>query len=271
MVICVDAADSDVMSQKGAMQRLSTAEPVFAVLLSVAEAVQEVQAGTAEESVLLQWRKCLLTTTFAFEVVPAGEPRFWRAQNLRQGLIEVGLVAQLSVRQWIYDVVGFKFAKEKEIGRGTTPAAQLAKLYNDNVRWAGSCEPLSDSFIDQAVTVYKRILGVPEARACLEWAEENMLTTYPWRNMKALHAIVERCNASTKIVWAIKGVTDLCRMQLLDRSALTASRLRNCRESYLEVLNLKHAIKKEIIDQWLPSAGFDMDKMARMQELGVHH
>ena len=86
-------------------------------------------------------------------MVAPGEPRFWRAQNLRQGLIEVGLVAQLSVRQWIYDVVGFKLAKEKELQKGVIPPAQLAKLYNDNIRWAGSSEALSDSFVDQAVTV----------------------------------------------------------------------------------------------------------------------
>ena len=270
VVVCMDAADSDVMSQKGAMQRLSSAEPVFAVLLSVAEAVQEVEAGTADQSVLLQWRQVMLTATFAFEVIPSGEPRYWRAQNLRQGLIEVGLVAQLSVRQWIYDVVGFKVAKEKEFQKAVS-ATTLAKLYNDNVRWAGSSESLSDSFVDQAITVYRRVLSLPDARACLEWAEENMLTTYPWRNMKALHAIVERCTTSVKIVWAVQGVTDLFRMGLLEVAKLTGSKLRDCRESYLEVLNVKHAIKMEIVEQWLPSAGFDMDKMTRMQESGVHH
>ena len=147
----------------------------------------------------------------------------------------------------------------------------LAKPYNDNVWWAGSSESLPDSFVDQAVTVYRRVLSLPEARACLEWAEENMLTTYPWRNTKAFHSLIERCNTSVNIVWAIKGVTDLFRMDLRHISALPASKLRNCRESYLEVLNLKHATKMEIIDQWLPSAGFALDKMERMQKSGVHY
>ena len=79
VVICVEDADSDVMSQKGAMQRLSTAEPVFAVILAIAQAVQEVQAGTAEESVLHQWRKCLLTTTFA------SLSKWWRQGNPGSG------------------------------------------------------------------------------------------------------------------------------------------------------------------------------------------
>jgi hypothetical protein len=56
----------------------------------------------------MAWRRALLSAPFHFEVCAKGEDRrFWRSQNLRQEAIQMGDVAQLSTRQWIYDVVGY--------------------------------------------------------------------------------------------------------------------------------------------------------------------
>ena len=56
-----------------------------------------------------------------FEVVPAGMPRFWKAQNLREDLVEAGESVRRSVRQRIYEVARFKAEREKELDHTITP------------------------------------------------------------------------------------------------------------------------------------------------------
>ena len=67
----------------------------------------------------------------------------------------------------------------------------------------------------------------------------------------------------------MQGVTDSFRMELLNAGKLSATKLRDARESYLEILDLKLALRDEFWDQWLPSIGLDMDKMAKLQDVFV--
>ena len=54
------------------------------------------------------WRALLLNVSYIFEVVPTADLRFWRAQNLREELVEKGVVSKMTTLQRIYDVAGFK-------------------------------------------------------------------------------------------------------------------------------------------------------------------
>ena len=263
VVVALDSPSTECMRHKGAMQRISTPEPIFAVLFAMEKAIKE----GLDESIRMRWRHLLLTAPFQFEVHPTAEDRFWRSQNLRQHLIEVGLVSHLSCRQWVYDVVGFKASKEKELGRAIS-SVQLAKLYADNVKFAGgNNHVLSDSFIDSAATVHKRVLSLPVARHWLEWAEEHMLGHYPFSTISALQALVNRAQTCSRITWAVWGITDLYRMELINMGELTGKQLNDYRKSYIEVLNLKIAMRDECIQTWLPSLGLKTEYVNKLQEV----
>ena len=120
-VFAVETPKEDVSKTKGALQRVSPPEPAFAVLFSIRDAI----VAGASDDVLMAWRRALLSAPFQFEVCGKGEDRFWRSQNLRQEAIQMGDVAQLSTRQWIYDVVGYKAFKEDELNK-TLGSAQVA-------------------------------------------------------------------------------------------------------------------------------------------------
>ena len=90
-------------------QRLSPPEPVHALLFALAEAIE----SKAKVGVLRAFRSCILTATFVFEICPVGEDRYWRAQNIREEMVEKGLSVQLSLRQRIFDIAGFYEAKKK--------------------------------------------------------------------------------------------------------------------------------------------------------------
>ena len=206
-VIAADSDNMNIEKARGSLQRMSPPEPIFAVIFSIQEAINK----NADEDILMAWRSAALSAPCIFEVVAPGDDRFWKSHNIRQKVIEHGDMAQLSVRQWIYDVMGFKTAKEAELGK-QLGAAQVARVYECQVRYAASCEKISDSFVDSAITVHKRVLSLPVARQWLEWCEENMLTKNPWKKIGALQALVERAQTPGRIAWAVWGLTDLFRM-----------------------------------------------------------
>ena len=208
IVIALDTGKQDVMASKGALQRLSPPEPPFAAIFSIYEAITK----GADDAVLQRWRLAVLTASFRFEVVVAGNERYWRAHNLRQENIEMGVVSHLSVRQWIYDVVGFKASKEHDLGKELS-AAQVAKFYEEKMAYARGSEKISGSFVDSAITVHKRILSNDVARSWLEWCDETMMEQSPWtKSIYAMQALVDRAQTSSRISWALCGLTDLYRM-----------------------------------------------------------
>ena len=90
-------------------QRLSPPEPVHALLFALAEAIE----SKAKVGLLRTFRNCILTATFVFEICPVGEDRYWRAQDIREEIVEKGLSVQLSLRQRIFDIAGFYETKKK--------------------------------------------------------------------------------------------------------------------------------------------------------------
>ncbi|CAK0830711.1 unnamed protein product [Prorocentrum cordatum] len=261
-VIAVDNATADIMENKGGMARISNPEPVFATILSLESAIRNKES----DEVLMAWRKTLLSAPFSFEVVSPGEDRYWRAQNIRQQIIQTGFIAQLSVRQWIYDVVGLKLAMEKEMAK-EIGSEKLHKLYTDKITFAGNQKPLSASFVDSAVTVYKRVLSLSQARRHLEWAEENMLDNYPFKTIGSLQALVDRGQTASRISWAIWGMTDLYRMESINIGEFSGKKLQDYRVSYVEVLNLKLALRDEFLQNWLPQSGIASQFATKLQEV----
>jgi len=249
-VLAVDPT-VDPISVSG-LQRLSPPEPTYAWAYALAEAIDK---GFGE-GILLRWKKLLLTASVAIESVPPGESRYWRAQNLRQELIEIGDVSKLTVREQILDVAGFKQDKERELGRPLSCPA-VAKIWLDNVTFAKSSEAVSTSWIEVAVTVYNRVLAVPSAMQLIEWCDENnwnIISSVHW-----LHALVKRATDKDHIVWALQGLLDFYRFGHIDQGTLSVRSLLNPRTSYIEILNLKYDVKHHLLHTWLPRSGMHVD------------
>ena len=253
LTLTVLAVDPSVDSINATgLQRLSPPEPTYAWAYALAEAIDK---GLADD-ILLRWKKLLLTASVAIEAVPAGEARYWRAQNLRQELIEIGDVSKLTVREQILDVAGFKHDKERELGRVLSCPA-VAKIWMDNVTFARSSEAVSSTWIETAVTVYNRVLAVPAAMQIIEWCDENNYTIISSVNW--LHALVKRATDVDHIVWALQGLLDAYRMGHIDQGTLAVRSMMNCRTSYIEILNLKLDVKQYLLHQWLPRSGMHVD------------
>ena len=75
----------------------------------------------------------------------------------------------------------------------------------------------------------------------------------PWAKSiyaKPLQALVDRAQTSDRISWAVWGLTDLYRMELINLGDFSAlSKLKDHRHSYIEVLNLKHQLLDELLNR----------------------
>lgn len=226
--------------------RLSPPEPVHAMLLSMQEAIQ----NHVSDGCLKDWRRLCLTVPFSFEMVAVGEPRFWRAQNLREQAVQHGLVVQMSLRQRIFDVAGFKLAKEKATGQDFS-AEKVAKLYAQHLKLASNSEAISNSFVEDALAIHKRVLSLDPCQKCLEWADRELLNNNPWKSIYSLKAMLDRASTADNVIWAMQGLLDGFRVGFLDSSTFAVNRIKDPRASYVEVLKMKRDLKNHLLDEWL--------------------
>ncbi|CAL1151682.1 unnamed protein product [Cladocopium goreaui] len=247
VTVAVDAVDDASLTPDGHWHRLSPAEPVFALLFSICEAVTK-----GDEAILKNWRRVLLTVDFEFFAIPDGEMRYWKAVNLREKAVELGQSVRLSLRQRIFDVAGFKKAKEDSSGTQLA-AKKVASLYSQHVKLASGQEALSETFIDCACTIFKRIFSVPRCQKILEEADMIFLgTTNPWnKSIYSLQGLLDRAQSSDNIAYALEGMMDGYCMGYLTLNDFSPSRIRDYRSSYVEVLKLKKQVCKFLLGEFL--------------------
>ncbi|CAK9038002.1 Uncharacterized protein SCF082_LOCUS22412 [Durusdinium trenchii] len=248
------AVDKEALASKpeGGWQRLSPAEPVHALLLSIQH---DIQSNVGEQR-LKEWRRVCLTVSFTFEAVTAGEARFWRAQNLREQAVNHGLVVRMSLRQRIYDVAGFKMSKEKASGH-EFGAEKVAQAYTQQLKLAVDAEPISKSFVEDACHIHRRLLSLEPCQQILEWADRELLRNNPWKSIYALKALLDRASTSDNIIWCMLGMMDGFRMNIVDLSHFAVQKVKDSRQSYVEVLKLKKKVKEHLLQEWLQ--GLDIE------------
>ncbi|CAK0857299.1 unnamed protein product, partial [Prorocentrum cordatum] len=179
------------------------------------------EAATALDSAT----QCVMGAKGALQRLSPPEPAF--------AAIEMDIVSQLSVRQWIYDVVSSKAPKEKGPGRGPG-SAQVAKYYHEKVK-----------------------------------SDEHLMEKNPWsKSIHALQALVDRAQPTARITWAMRGLTELHRTGWGTTTVgeFTISRLKDYRQSYIEVLNLKHAMRDELLQTCLAGIGLPIERVKKRKE-----
>ena len=248
--IAVADADIDIDNHLGSLQRLSPPEPCHALLFSVKAAIDQ----RASDSVLQRWRTLFLSASFAFELVAIGEDRFWRAQNLREEAVESGLVVTMTTRQRIYDVYGFKVDKETAMGVSVS-SEKVAAFYSEQMKYAKNSERVSKTFVDSAITISKRVLGLDSARLVLDWCDEYYMDRNPFSSVHCLQALVHRAQTPNNIAFAVEGMIDHYRMEFLDVGHFVVSKIKDPRSSYVEILNFKSMVKESLLTEWLHSIG----------------
>ena len=212
-----------------------------------------------------RWRKVLLTQQCCLAIVPVGDERYWKAQNLREEMVDKGESVKRTVVQRIYDIAGFKIDKEEEL-KVVLSSEKIATMYKTKMKFARSSEPVSDSFVDTAITTYKRILGNPVNQEILSYCDEHFVgTNHPFNSIYALQAVCDRASTAIRISFALEGLVDHYLMEFINLGEFTVSKLRDARLSYVCVLNYKQDVRTHLLGDWLDSLNISPASKATMR------
>ena len=260
--IAIESYDFQVEQHMGSLQRISPEEVEHSIILSTAEAI----ATNQDEVIINRWLRLFLTVPFVFEVWPPGNSRFWRGHNLREMMVDKGEKVKRTISQRVWDIAGFKMDTEKT--SGALSSAKVSELYKKNVKLASSSEPISSTFVDSALTVYSRILTVPENVALLTYCDERWFVKgHPFSSIYSLQAICDRCSTQVRINNALVGLVDHYRMGFINIGEFVQSKIKDRKTSYCNVLNKKMEARVHLLGQWLDALNISASAKNKIREV----
>ena len=263
VVALVESQDASA----GGLQRLTPEEIDHAILFSLAEAIGK----DVGDPILRRWVKMLLSFPMTFEVVPEGDSRMWRAQNLREELVDIGETVRRSTTQRIHDIVGFKMEKEAE-KHETWNAFKVAKQYKVYVKLARSSEEISQTFVENAITIHKRLLSVRRNQELLDWCDEYYAgsaseRSHPFPTINSLLSLCERAHTPAKITWSLELMLDHYRMEYIDLGHFSSRKLKDPKESYVCVCTLKLDARTYLLGPWLDGLDINPTTKSKAREI----
>ena len=149
----------------------------------------------------------------------------------------------------ILEVAGFKARKER--ASGPLSAASIAVLYREHCKIVNPEEQVSENFIDNALTIQRRLISLDGVMTILLEAEDTCEPT-AFNTISKLHAIVTKCKHPHLILWAVNYLRD-------DHIVHGPNGVPSVRDMHgrgpvvgkLDLLNFKHMIKQYILATWL--------------------
>ena len=113
-----------------------------------------------------KWMQVLLSMPVQFQRIDKYDQRYAEALNQRTKIMATANVVQLTARQQIYNIYGFKLRKEQT--SGPQSASTLAKWYEEFCLQAAGEVPMSKSAVDSALTIRDRVFVMSEAETIVE-------------------------------------------------------------------------------------------------------
>ena len=108
--------------------------------------------------------------------------------------------------QRAYEITYFRDLYARIHGRGQASAAYIAAEYA-KVSTAKGRETVSKSFIDTALTIHTRVLGMPSAEKLLLDMDNLPRHMNPFNSTQRLQAIApNRGNSKANIIWALQHI-----------------------------------------------------------------
>ena len=198
------------------------------------------------------WKRHLLSCHFVYVVLDSDEDTWKYARQLREDISLNYATLRLSALQSVYELVHYRAVRER--AHGSQAAKAVAEAYSTGVRRA-SGEPLTQSFVDSAMTIHGRMLCDERIASTLLLAEETFGLETPFNGVTKLQAIVSKAGSTEKITWAVEWLFHArergehnCSLRDLTgwppSSPVAGKVLVAGKTGLLEILNCKHDLKE---------------------------
>ena len=107
--------------------------------------------------------------------------------------------------------------------------------------------------MDSAISVATRVFNIPKCMELLNWLDDNCdKVKNPFQSSSAFQALIDRAKTPDNIVLALSGLVDSFRMNQLDFGHFSVNKLKDPRESPIEIQLAKGRVKEVILSPaWL--------------------
>ena len=194
------------MNKKGELYVLSPIEFLHAFLYGL-----HASLTSGNEQLMQQWRAAALHTSFRFVICEGEDDRHFKAKQLREdaGANYTG-VRQTALAR-IFELVKFRERKERTSGKMTNE--DVAKLYAGQVTFStmtdASERPTSKDFVENAMSVHRRVLSTKAKELLLAIDEQDMVN--PLDSVSKLITLATKAKTEENIVWSVEMILDYVR------------------------------------------------------------
>ena len=163
--------------------------------------------------------------------------------------------------QNIYEIGAFSDKMSDKLGERLS-AKKIFKLYSQHVTQSksnalgGKAEPRSERMIDDALTIARRALVVPEVESVLRRADDTWGHESPFNSVSKIHGLIVKCRAK-ELVWVFQAIEHVVLTDQMEASSLSNRFVLGDqgKVGFADVLILKHRFLNHLTNTWLPSKG----------------
>jgi len=157
LVVAVPSPSINPMKDIGNLQAVSPEEDRLALLRSAVRDLGDSKKATA-------WRRVLSSVQVRFKVLPDTKARFEHDVSLREKAVSRARLVGRTTYGRMVEIYNYKVSVERSLGTSLS-AADIAQSYRG--RQSSASEVVTDSFVDNAITVVSRHLSFTQRRRSL--------------------------------------------------------------------------------------------------------
>lgn len=215
---------------------------------------------------------CLSLGMLSFNPGTLQEEAYYHTANTRELIATEAATVMRTAYQNIYEIVAFADKMSDKLGERLS-AKKIFKLYSDHVtqsKNSGSgakAEPRSERMIDDALTIARRALVVPEVESVLRRADDVWGHESPFNSVSKIHGLIVKCRAK-ELVWVFQAIEHAVLTDQLEAASLSNRFVLGDqgKVGYAEVLILKNRFLNHLTNTWLPSKGCSGEILAVLHE-----
>ena len=258
---------------KQTLRRISPLEPLHALLIAVH---RDVVAEDAEA--IKGWKDVLLSANFCFEIAESDDSIHNSNTQLREKAgIEHELIRHSSLSR-ILDVCNFSSRVGKDLpklvkGRKVSYAKQISEAYNKDLVMSELSEPVSDAFVERALSVNSRMLSKSTyVLSKLMYLDDVFGVNGPLDSVHKLHVFLAKTGCGTNAVrrmeWLIGYLVDLYEHGAIGNDKCSKSELAGVGKGFADVVLCKQDFLEQIL-QWAQEAGMKAETLDKLKEITV--
>ena len=249
------------LNHKGSWLSMSPEEIAHAMIFAVADAVR-LESGNMDY--LNAWKRCLLSTTFTFKLLPTAEARTWYALQQRENVSSVHMVVHRSCFQRCHEVLRLR---QRLVETNADVTAQMIfQVYQDNLTMVpGAAGTVTLGFCDCAATIVNKLIEVPEVNAVLSEADAlqgRAQGTNVFDSHSRLQAILNKTGSNVEHrIWVVQGLFYMMKAGKFDKDVSVADLKGSPKSGHkglCDLLIFKHSMKQQLFQRETPLRANDI-------------